>query len=773
VIKIRIYFYVITALFIFYAVLCNAEDSDNIFKLIEEGKTKDVINILDSDQLSLQLKNSNGASLLHAAARAGDISLIEYLLNGGVDINIKDNNGNTPLFEAVDSGKIDVVSLLIDKSADIYAANKYQRTPIFHAARKKGNIALIKILTENGAKLDFVSDMGMTLLHYAVQANDAESVRYFLSKGLDSNAVDYRGRTPLMIAAALESTDLVKVLVENGADIHARHFNGNTPLMIAIDQGSLESVRYLLSKGARVDIFNDQGSFPLHIAARRGEADFVLQLINKSADINVRNIFTGSTPLHIAASRGYGDIVLLVLSLKADPAIKDKNGNTPIDLAVRYGNITSMKTLSDFGAKLYSYNTDSLKALVENLDRGQARIWYLLHCGWAVKTKNAFLIFDYYPGPPNSREPDEPSIANGRINPRMLIGLDVYVFVSHIHEDHFTEKIFEWRKTIPNIKYILGFHYEKDSDYIYAAPNKSYKIGNVAVTTVHESPGDVGFAVKIDGLTILHAGDLSGWIQEMLDNLKVQTDFLANEGIRPDMVFILGAGWTMPYFNKACEGLNYLFDKLKPAIFFPMHNRRVELNNLMSGAQAILDGKVGYTGVGLIPGDMFKYGNSRLSPSPTLEDAKNFAEKFKKEFGEMKEEQEKQDDKSKIEELRRKDIEASLIGDTETLLSLMTDDIILIYPDQPPARGIKVIRDKMQSYKKELENITITQYSYTMDELVIEGGLAYEWGSFYNKYYLKNEGKELEEKGRMMRILRKQPDGSWKVARSIWNTNPD
>jgi ankyrin repeat protein/ketosteroid isomerase-like protein/L-ascorbate metabolism protein UlaG (beta-lactamase superfamily) len=772
-IRIRIYLTFFSAAIISCSVLFSAGETPDIFKLIEEGKTKDVIILLDSNPTYLQLKNSGDSSLLHAAAKAGDASLITYLLKNGMDVNIKDNSGNTPLFEAVDAAKKEAVSLLIEKGADINILNKSQRTPIFYAARKKGNTDMVKMLAEKGSRLDFKSNLGMTLLHIAVSANDAEMVVYFLAKGLDVNVVDSRGRSPLMIAATLESCDIAKLLIEKGSDLNARHFNGNTPLMIAIDQGAIETVRYFLSKGAKTDIFNDQGSFPLHIATQRGEAEFVEPLIKNGGNVNIRNIFTGATPLHIAAARGYGDLVLLLLASGADPLLKDNDGYAPIDLTVKHGNKTAQRILSEFGAKYSFETTDSSIFLNDKLGDGEARIWYLFHSGWAVKTKKALLIFDYYTGPPNSRVPDELTIANGHINPQEIKGLDVYVFVSHIHDDHFNAKIFAWKKVIPNIKYILGFQYKESDDYTYAAPNKIFKIADASVTTIYESPDSVGYAVKIDGLTIFHAGDLSGWVQEMLDNLKVQTDFLANEGIRPDMVFILGAGWTMPYLNKAREGLNYLFDKLKPAVFFPMHNGRMEMNNLMSAAQAQMDGKIPYAGIGLTPGDIFKYKNSRLSPSPGLSEMKEFAGSFRKEFGEMKNVEGNKDDVSTIEMLRKKDMEASLKGDTDTLLSLMTDDIILIYPDQPPMRGIDNIRKKMQSYKKELENIEIKQYNITFDELVIEGSLAYEWGSFHHIYFLKDKGREIEEKGRLMRILRKQPDGSWKVARSIWNSNPN
>lgn len=35
-------------------------------------------------------------------------------------------------------------------------------------------------------------------------------------------------------------------------------------------------------------------------------------------------------------------------------------------------------------------------SISSNLKTGEACIWYLYHSGWAVKTKNHFLIFDYW-----------------------------------------------------------------------------------------------------------------------------------------------------------------------------------------------------------------------------------------------------------------------------------------------------------------------------------------------------------------------------------------
>jgi uncharacterized protein (TIGR02246 family) len=122
-------------------------------------------------------------------------------------------------------------------------------------------------------------------------------------------------------------------------------------------------------------------------------------------------------------------------------------------------------------------------------------------------------------------------------------------------------------------------------------------------------------------------------------------------------------------------------------------------------------------------------------------------------------------DREKIEELHQTDMKASMANDVDTLLSLWTDDGVMIRPGGEPVIGKKALTQAMESYREQLKNITITQYVIDFKEVKIIGDHAYEWGDYHHKYY---PGQELEQKGRLMRILRRQPDGQWKVARAIW-----
>ena len=107
------------------------------------------------------------------------------------------------------------------------------------------------------------------------------------------------------------------------------------------------------------------------------------------------------------------------------------------------------------------------------LNHGEANIWYLLHCGFAVKTHTKLLIFDYIPVYSEEKSiPVNPSLKKGFINPEEIKSLDVYVFVSHEHGDHFNNVIFDWERKIKNITYFFGWQAGKSKK-----DNYNYMIG--------------------------------------------------------------------------------------------------------------------------------------------------------------------------------------------------------------------------------------------------------------------------------------------------------
>jgi L-ascorbate metabolism protein UlaG (beta-lactamase superfamily) len=246
------------------------------------------------------------------------------------------------------------------------------------------------------------------------------------------------------------------------------------------------------------------------------------------------------------------------------------------------------------------------KPLAEN----EAYIWYLKHSGWVVKTKSALLIFDYWDDTPS---PDLKLLANGHINTEEIKNLPVYVFVSHIHPDHYNKKIFEWKKAIPKIKYIFGFENEETKGTIYVEPRSQQKIDNLTVTTIKSNDEGVGFAVQLDGFTLFHAGDHSNNTLEEPNDFFPEINFLAEKGIKADIAFFLnmyGCGSTNPdAFEK---GIYYALDKLKTKVVFPQHAAYKEWVYQNLADDVARDKKPVEVGVASISGDRFHYKDGKL-----------------------------------------------------------------------------------------------------------------------------------------------------------------
>jgi len=126
-----------------------------------------------------------------------------------------------------------------------------------------------------------------------------------------------------------------------------------------------------------------------------------------------------------------------------------------------------------------------------------------------------------------------------------------------------------------------------------------------------------------------------------------------------------------------------------------------------------------------------------------------------------------------IGELHEKDKKASLAGDTEILLSLFTDDGILIPSDGEIVQGKKGLREMLEKNQEILKEYNLVEYNQDFKEIKIIGKYAYEWGYYNGKYISKTDNSEVVGSGKLMRILELQDDGDWKVSRSIWSVDKE
>lgn len=120
-----------------------------------------------------------------------------------------------------------------------------------------------------------------------------------------------------------------------------------------------------------------------------------------------------------------------------------------------------------------------------------------------------------------------------------------------------------------------------------------------------------------------------------------------------------------------------------------------------------------------------------------------------------------QNDEPAIRDLFTAWHDATVAGDLSKLFSLMAEDVVFLVAGQPPMRG----RDAFASaFRTGLQHHRI-DYAWKVEEIHIAANLAYCWCHLSVTVTPLQAGSPTRRTGYTLTILRKNPDGSWVVAR--------
>ena len=124
-------------------------------------------------------------------------------------------------------------------------------------------------------------------------------------------------------------------------------------------------------------------------------------------------------------------------------------------------------------------------------------------------------------------------------------------------------------------------------------------------------------------------------------------------------------------------------------------------------------------------------------------------------------------DLTMINNLRNEGIAAVNAGDTSALAGLYTDDGVLMPPNAPVVIGKDAIRRLLET---ALAPFNIEETA-CCEELEVAGDWAFERGTYTDLFTPKVGGDQKQVSGAYLSILQRQPDGSWKIARHIFNSD--
>ncbi|XP_062599919.1 putative ankyrin repeat protein RF_0381 [Saccostrea cucullata] len=118
--------------------------------------------LLESYPHLLKVRNFHGDNTLHAIALGGNIQLLTFQLEQGLDIRERSSDGKTVLHLCCMKGKIEMCKYLVTMHLELLNITDNDGYNVLHAAAWGGNIDLFKGLQEKGLDINDRSNNGKT-----------------------------------------------------------------------------------------------------------------------------------------------------------------------------------------------------------------------------------------------------------------------------------------------------------------------------------------------------------------------------------------------------------------------------------------------------------------------------------------------------------------------------------------------------------------------------------------------------------------------------------
>ncbi|RSM05288.1 hypothetical protein CEP52_006340 [Fusarium oligoseptatum] len=301
-------------------------------------------------ELDLEDKDELGMTKLHHAVRAGDMDLVESVIQSSASVDCRDANGSTPLHYAAKRGLVECVAVLVKHGADIRITDNSGFSPFLWAV-VAGQEEAAENLLWMGADADSSSADGRSALAWAASFGQVSTARMLLACGASMHDDQHTQQTtPLEEAAASGSLPIVKLLIYHGADPNHRDRDVWSAIHWAAEEGHGDIVSFLLDHGANPNAVSSYGTSPLHCAANGGHLFIVNLLLERGKVDPLKSTCHGWTALHHAAFMGHSRVVDLLLQddrVRSTSSLQDNHGWSVLHLAVHSRDLATVRILLD------------------------------------------------------------------------------------------------------------------------------------------------------------------------------------------------------------------------------------------------------------------------------------------------------------------------------------------------------------------------------------------------------------------------------------------
>lgn len=218
----------------------------------------------------------------------GDIDQARRWLDEGLPVDFVGDRVGTGLMIAAWEGNLPMMALFVQRGARLDAVNKNGEQALQLAAYK-GHFEAVKWLLDRGAPLERRGNE-WGALHYAAFNGHRELAQYLISRGANVNARAPNLATSLMLAAREGRESIAEDLVKAGADPSLTNDLGETPLVWAMRHGNVSIAKLVSSPEAFANAVRNpvaQASPPLRSVAAPQQIEDLLRRIRQAEGQNL------------------------------------------------------------------------------------------------------------------------------------------------------------------------------------------------------------------------------------------------------------------------------------------------------------------------------------------------------------------------------------------------------------------------------------------------------------------------------------------------------